>query len=55
MVRVETRKISSSGIQRNIGRTSAMFRAKKVSTQKKVKRVAAKNTPTKIRAMGELK
>jgi hypothetical protein len=43
------------GIQRNMGRTSAMPRAKKASTQKKVNSVAARKTPIKIRAIGEPK
>ena len=55
MVSAATRKIISSGIHRNSGRTSAMPRAKKAATQKKAKSVAARKTPTKISAMGEPK
>jgi hypothetical protein len=55
MVSAAARKIISVGIQRNMGRRSAMPRAKNSSTQKNVKSVAARNTPTKISAIGELK
>jgi hypothetical protein len=55
MVSAATRKIRSTGIQLNIGRTSAMPRAKKVLTQKKVKRVTARNAPMKMIAIGEPK
>jgi hypothetical protein len=55
IVSAATRKIVRTGIQRNSARTSAMPRGKKVSTQKNTKRVAARNTPTKINAMGEPK
>ena len=55
MVRAETRKIIKSGIQRNKGLMSAMFRAKNVSTQKKENRADTRNAPIKIPAMGEPK
>ena len=55
IVSAATRNIISSGIQRKSGRTSAMPRAKNVSTQKKENRVTAKNAPTKMRAIGEPK
>jgi hypothetical protein len=55
MVRAATKKINSSGIQLKSGRTSASPRAKKGSTQKKVKSVTAKKVPKKIMAMGEPK
>ncbi len=55
IVSAATRKIISTGIQRKRGRTSAMPRAKKVSTQKKENNVAARNAPTKMSAIGEPK
>ena len=48
-------KMSKMGIQRNIGRISATPRAQKASTQKKTNRLAARKTPTKMRAIGEPK
>ena len=39
----------------NSGRTSVILVAKKVSTQKKTKRLTARNTPMKMNAIGELK
>ena len=50
-----TSSITSSGIQANRGRTSAMPRAKNASTQKNVNRVAARKAPTAMKASGELK
>ena len=55
MVIAETRKIKRIGIHSNSGRTSAMLRAKKRSTQKKMKSSAARNTPMKMKAAGEEK
>src|SRR5690349_18679128 len=55
MVRPETRKISSTGIHSNSGRMSAMLRAKKRETQKKVNRQTARNTPMKMKAASEEK
>ena len=55
IVNVATRKIIRTGIHRNNGRTSATFLTKKVSTQKKMKRLAARKTPMKMRARGEPK
>ena len=55
MVRVATSRIMRIGIHRNSGRTSAMFRAKKVSAQKKRNKVAARKTPMKMMARGEPK
>ncbi len=55
IVKAATRKIIRIGIHLNRGRTSAMFLAKKVSAQKKEKRVTTKKAPTKISAMGEPK
>ncbi|OQA38078.1 MAG: hypothetical protein BWY52_03301 [Chloroflexi bacterium ADurb.Bin325] len=55
MVSAATRKTISSGIQRKSGRTSAMPRAKKVSTQKKANNVTARNAPMKSSAIGEPK
>ena len=48
-------KIISTGIQRKSGRTSAMPRAKKVSTQKNENRVATRNAAMKMIAIGEPK
>ncbi len=47
MVRAAQRKISSTGIQSNRGRASAMLRAKKASTQKKTKSETARKAPMK--------
>ena len=55
MVMAETRKIRRMGIHSNSGRTSAMLRAKKRSTQKKMNSRAARNTPMKMKAAGEEK
>ena len=45
MVSAAARKISSTGIQSNSGRVSAMLRAKKASTQKNTNRQAARKAP----------
>src|SRR3546814_16849906 len=55
IVNADTRKISSSGIHSNSGRTSAMLRAKKVSTQKNTKRQTARKTPMKMSAASDAK
>ena len=55
MVIAEIRKISKTGIQSKSGRTSAMLRAKKRSTQKTMKSSTARKTPMKMKAAGEAK
>jgi hypothetical protein len=55
MVMADTRNMSSKGIHSNSGRTSAILRAKKVSTQKNTNKVIARNAARKIKAMGEEK
>ena len=55
IVNAAARKISKIGIHWKRGRTSAMPRAKKVLTQKKEKRVAARKAPRKISAIGDPK
>ena len=55
MVMAEARKMSRTGIHSNIGRTSAMLRLKKVSTQKNMNRVAARKAPKKMKAAGVAK
>jgi len=55
MVRALTKKIIKMGIQRNRGLISAEFLAKKVSSQKKEKRAAARKAPINRKAMGEPK
>src|SRR5690606_40470269 len=55
MVNVLHRKISSSGIHSNIGRTSAMLRAKKASPQKNTNSVIAAKLARNSQAMGEAK
>ena len=55
IVKVATRNIRSVGIHENIGRTSEIFLAKNVSTQKKTNKVVARKTPKNIKAWGELK
>ena len=55
MVKAEIRKISRMGIHRKRPLSSARPPAKKASTQKKVYSVNTRNTPRKIKAMGEPK
>ena len=55
MVSAPHRKMSSTGIHSNSGRISAMLRAKKDSTQKKMKKVIAMNEARKSHATGEAK
>src|SRR5579883_2054153 len=55
MVSAETRKMRRTGIHSKSGRTSAMFLAKKRSTQKKMNSSAAKKTAMKMKAAGEEK
>ena len=55
IVRVPTKKIINIGIHRNSGLTSAKFIVKNVSTQKKIKRLAARKTPMNMTASGEPK
>jgi hypothetical protein len=55
MVSAATRKMRRSGIHRNNGRISAIFLAKKVSSQKKEKRQDRRKTPINIAAIGDPK
>jgi hypothetical protein len=55
MVMAAERKISRTGIHSNSGLMSAIFLEKKVSTQKKINKLAAKNAPSTIKAAGLLK
>src|SRR5690606_8185209 len=55
MVSVLHRKISSTGIHSNIGRTSAMLRAKKASPQKNTNSVSAAKLARNSQAVGEAK
>jgi hypothetical protein len=52
---VPTKKIINIGIHRNSGLTSARFIVKNVSTQKKIKRLAAIKTPMNMTASGDPK
>ena len=47
IVSAAAKKISNTGIQSNKGRMSAIFRAKKASTQKNTNRQAARKVPIK--------
>jgi hypothetical protein len=50
-----TRKMSRSGSQSNIGRTSAMLRVKNLATQKNVNSTTPRKVARKISATAELK
>src|SRR5579862_8187931 len=55
IVSAATRKISSTGIHWNSGRTSARLRSKKVATQKKMNRVTPRKAASNRTAAGEAK